>query len=95
MTQKSAILTNLILQLPVGTTSAATAAANANELVETSFECLRKFIVGREIDLEMVRNMVQNVIDSLFQTRAQYQDQRNALRHTNVINRYVKYNRKF
>ena len=76
-----------VSQIPAGTTGAAAANASANELVETSFECLRKFIVGREIDLEMVRNMIQNVIDSLNQNRVQLQDQRNALRHTNVINR--------
>ena len=56
--------------------------------METSFECLKKFIAGYSIDMEMVKEFLTNVIESLGQdTRQQLQDSRKVQRHVNVINR--------
>ena len=56
--------------------------------METSFECLKKFISGYNIDMDMVREFLTNVIESLGQdSRQQLQDSRKVQRHVNVINR--------
>ena len=65
------------------------------QLVDTAFECLKKFIVGREIELNNVKGMIQRVISTLMpspnltkeQFQVHFQDPRTAQRTINVVNR--------